>query len=143
MHCFISNQSPLEQLWACAKSVLLIPQIQSVALTAERSSKASGVVSNDDFLDRRIGTCHQREEAEDEDEGIDGSANISSDAPTLPPAWAVVSIAHSEVRNAPVDPAEKAVEERAHEREQIGEERDDFGDDEGEDPCDGKDSSPA
>ena len=89
-----------------------------------------------------ISSHAQHEDPNDDDSNIQTEAPDPSEPPPLDPARAVVGIAHAQIGHAPEDEAEKGVEERAHQRQQVGKERNDLGDDERYDPRDGQDAGP-
>ena len=76
-----------------------------------------------------------------EDE-VQKKARNASDASFLDPAGTVIGVSHPHVGGAPEDEAEKGVEEGAHQRQEVGKERDDLSDDESDDPGHGQDTSP-
>ena len=108
--------------------------LQAVARARERPSKSSRLVSLDDTFHRSVGADRQEEKADDNDENIDDCTPNAPDTSRLVPSWPVVRPSHTDVRNTPENPAEEAVEKRAHQRQQIAKERNDLGDDEGKDP---------
>ena len=112
-------------------------------MTGECAPKGTILVANHDILYRRIRSRYQGKEAEGDDEDVHEESDIPADSSRPPEVRAIVGIAHTHVRDTPVDPAEEAIEEGAHQRQQIREERDDFGNDEGKDPGHAKDTDPA
>lgn len=54
----------------------------------------------------------------------------------------MIDSSHPDICDAPKDESEEGIKERRHKREQVGEERDDFGDDEGAQPGDCENANP-
>lgn len=115
---------------------------QSIALARERTGKARHCIPVNDRLHRDICAHAKEVEADDDQRDVDNSSDDAPDTLSLPPSGTVVCLAHTDVCGAPEDPAEEGIEERGHQRQQVGEEGDNLSDDEGEDPQDREDASP-
>lgn len=112
-------------------------------MASERSSESARVVSCDDAIDRRISARTKEQEANANQENVEHRAEPAFEAAHFVEVGSVVGFAHAQVGHAPEDEAEEGVEERAHQGQQVAEEGDDFGDDEGEGPQAGEDAAPA
>ena len=77
-----------------------------------------------------------------DDEDVDNEPNPSSQTPLLVESRTQIRPSHSKVGDAPKNPAKERIEKSTHKRQQIGEEGDDFGDDEGKHPGEGENTCP-
>jgi len=117
-------------------------RLEAVVLAAKGSSKRGSRVAVDDGLHRGVRSSGQEKQSDHAEDNVEKESEISPETACLPEVRAVCGLAHVEVCHAPEDEPEERVEQGAHQRQQIGEERNDFGDDECEDPEDGEDGCP-
>lgn len=78
-----------------------------------------------------ICTAGKEEQADTDQKDVKDESNPSLDTILCPESRTVISVSHAEICHSPENEAEEAVEERAHQREQITEEWNDLGNDEG------------
>ena len=89
-----------------------------------------------------VGTGAQEKQACDNDQNVYNETNPAANTANGIEARAVFGAAHAEVRHTPENPSEEGIKERAHERQQIREERNDLSDNEGKDPEHSENCSP-
>ena len=80
---------------------------QPIACATKRPIKTRRVVPNDDALNRSVGPCGKKEEADQNKNDVDQKASNASYAARGDPARAVISLSHTHVRHAPEDEAEE------------------------------------
>lgn len=89
-----------------------------------------------------IGSSTEEIKSHNDDEDVHQETNPSTDTSLPVETRPEVGVAHTDVRDAPENPTEEAVEQTAHQGQKVGEEGNDFGDDEGENPREGEDAGP-
>jgi hypothetical protein len=101
------------------------------------------VISVNDGLNRRIRSCRQEQQSDQAQQNVEEEPKVSPETARLPEALAILGSPQAHVCNTPENESKERVKERAHQRQQIGEEGNDFGDDEGKDPENSENSDPA
>jgi len=119
-----------------------VAALDGIIRAGEYTLDIASLVVKNDAVDRGISTHAEKVEPDDNDEDIHQESNPATDAPLLVEARAKIRPAHAKVGDTPEDPAEERVEETAHERQEVGEEGNDFCDDESDDPSRGEDGCP-
>lgn len=111
-------------------------------MASKRPAKTVRFITLDDTLDGGICSATEKEQPNADKKDIHDRAAPSPPATDAPEGGSIVNSSHPEIRSSPEDPAEEAIEQRAHEGEQISKERDHLCDDEGKDPSHSQDSGP-
>ena len=89
-----------------------------------------------------VGSSRQHEEPDQNDNHIQYKSRNAPESPLRGSTWSMGRSPHPKICYPPEDEPKEGIEEGAHESKQIGEERNDLGDDESYDPCYGQDGSP-
>ncbi len=108
--------------------------LQAVVGARERSTKAISLVAVNDRLNGCVSARSQEQQANEAKYDVEEESDVSTKSAILPEIRSILLPAKSNVRHTPEDEPEKRVKQRAHEREQVGEEWNDLSDDEGENP---------
>lgn len=118
------------------------PILNRVVRASEYTLDVSSLVIKDDAVNRGISTHAEKVNSHNNDEDVHQESDPSTNAPLLVETRTKVGPAHPKVRDAPEDPAEEGVEQTAHERQQVGEKGNDFGNDKSDNPGCGEDAGP-
>ena len=124
------------------RTTSVISPLKPIVRAAEWSSEGRRLVAVNDGLNGSIGTCTQKQQANTTENDVEDETCPSPDSTDCPEPRTVGFLSHAEISHTPEDEAEERIEQRAHQREQVGEERNDFCDNESQNPKDGEDACP-